>query len=476
MKNTIWGKHIPTLLGIGIITIGIALTSFLVKNGTIFIGQASPTDIPQNVKITNISDTSFTISYKTKEDSIGSVNFGKDKNLGQAAFDLRDQKQDLTLPHKIHMITVKNLTPETRYYFSIASGQKLFLDNDVPFEISTGPTIKDQPSPEVSLQGYVILPDGSKPKETIVYATTEGSQVISTIMKEDGSYLLSLNTMRSSDLSSYPIFSQDSKINILIENETLKSNVSVSPFQQTLPTITLSNNYDFVASSTSIATESAEFAEFIGFPSISITEESGSASSSPKIILPKKDQEFSDQKPQFTGTALPNETVTITIHSPEEIKTQVTADANGNWKYRPTSSITPGQHTITITTRDVFGILKTITQSFTVYAQGTQVNQSATPSATPTLAILPTRTPTPTPTKTLALANTPTPTSSLTTTPTLTLTPVPTFSATSVSTTSSAPIPTIASPGNSFVLTVGILGFATAAIGHLLFLLTRKGF
>ena len=47
MRNTIWGKHIPTLLGIAIITISIALTSFLVKSGTIFIGQAEPLETPK---------------------------------------------------------------------------------------------------------------------------------------------------------------------------------------------------------------------------------------------------------------------------------------------------------------------------------------------------------------------------------------------------------------------------------------------
>lgn len=489
MRNTIWSKHIPTLLGIAIITIGIAITSFLVKNGTIFVGQASPVDIPQNVKITNISDASFNISYTTKEDSIGSVNFGKDKNLGQAAFDERDQKADLVAPHKIHSIIVKNLTPETRYFFSITSGQKLFLDNGVPFEVSTAPTSKDQSPSQISLKGQVLLPNGDKPKEAIVYATTVGSQAISTIVNVDGNYALPLNTMRSNDLSSYPVFDEDTIIKILIVNDTLKSNVSVSAHQDTLPAITLSNDYDFTISATSIASESAEFT---GFPSIAVTEESGSATSSPKITLPKKDQEFSDQKPQFSGTALPNETVTITINSEEQIEALVTADTNGNWKYRPTNPLTPGQHTITIITRDAFGILKTITQSFTVYAQGTQVNQSATPSATPTLAFptpTPTRTPTPTPIL-IAQNLTPIPTPIVggpvstpipTPTPTLcpgcpTPTPIPPISLSPTLIASTTPAVTIAPPGNSSVLTVGVLGVATSAIGLLLFLLTRKGF
>lgn len=455
MRNTIWSKHIPTLLGIAIITIGIAITSFLVKNGTIVIGQASPADTPQDVKISNISDSSFTLSYTTKGESLGSVSFGKDKNLGQSAFDERDEKEKVVTPHKIHMITVKNLTPQTLYYFSIASGQNLFLDNGNPFTVSTGPTINDQPSSEMSISGQIVLPNGDKPNEAIIYASIENSQVISTMSKADGNFVLPINIIRSNDLSSYTAFGEDAAIKILIANDTLKSNITTSAYQDTLPVITLSNDYDFTVKETSIASESAGFA---GFPSISVSEESGSTSAnSPKITLPKKNQEFSDQKPQFSGTALPNETVTITIHSVENIETQVTADASGAWKYRPATPLSPGVHTITITAKDAFGILKTITQSFTVYAQGSQVNQSATPSATPTLALSPTST----------LSSTPT--------PILILTPEPTATASPISTLSATPIPTIAPPGNSSTLTLGLLGFATAAIGFLLFLLTRKG-
>lgn len=519
MRNTIWDKRIPTLLGISIIIIGITITSFLVKSGVIFIGQAQPIEIPQELKITNISDASFTVSYSTQDHVIGSVNFGKDKNLGSAAFDDRDQKVESVIPHKIHSITVKNLAPQTRYFFSITSGQKTFLNNDVPFEVSTAPTLKTSPHPQIlSLKGKAILQNGEKVTEAIVYATSQNGQAISTFVNEHGSYELSLGSMRTNDLSSYFTFGENTIINILIENDTLKSNLFVSAYQETIPTATLSYNYDFTIIPEPAASRSGEP---IGFPSIPVAEKSVLSASTgvPQIILPKKDQEFSDQQPQFSGTAIPNGTIKIIINSPRPIETQVTADAFGNWKYRPTTALPPGKHTITITTKDAFGLFRSITQSFVVHAQGTQVNQSATPSATPTLALpkIPTRTPTPTPIRTptpsptptpviiaLNLTPTPTPTTTLLTSPTptpklggpistptpitsLTITPTPTlcpgcpsptptFSIPlSPTTTALTPIPTIAPPGDSSVLTIGILGLTTATIGVLLFLLTRLG-
>jgi hypothetical protein len=512
MNNTIWNKRIPTLLGISIITAGIAITSFLVKSGVIFISQARPVEAPQKLKITNISDASFTVSYSTEDNVIGSVNFGKDENLGQAAFDDRDQKAPSLDPHKIHSITVKNLTPETRYFFSIISGQKKILNSDLPFEVSTASTLKAPPrSRALSLKGKVILPNAEKVTEAVVYATTENGQVISATLK-DGSYTLPLSSMRTSDLSSYFNFEENTIVKIAIENDGLKSNVSISAYQETVPTVTLSYDYDFTITAKPPALRSTEP---IGFPPVPFVQEQvlGISTIIPQIVLPKKDQEFTDQQPEFRGITIPNGTIRITIQSPQNLVTQTIADIYGNWKYRPPNPLSPGRHTITITAADASGIIKTITRSFVIHAQGTQVNQSATPSATPTLAFpsipIPTRTPTPvrsptpTPTKTLALAFTPTPTSILTITPTPTLCPgcpsptptsslplsptplIPTPTPTlcpgcptptpTITTSEITPVPTIVPPGDSSMVTIGVLGVSVAVIGVLLFLLARTG-
>lgn len=500
MRNTIWNKHIPTLLAISIIVIGITTTSYLVKSETIFVGQAGPLETPVALKISNISDTSFTVSYSTEAEVIGSVNFGKDKNLGSVAFDYKDQKSGSVSSYKDHSIIVKDLTPVTQYFFSISSGQNVFLNNTDPFDVVTAPALKTQPTDQISLSGKVVLPGGEKVSGGIVYTTIENAQIISTMISEDGSYTLPLGSMRINDLSSYFNFEENAIVKILIESGGFKSNVSVLASQKTVPTVTLPYDYDFTVSAVPVASQSGEL---IGFPSIQAVEEQGSTNvSTPQIVLPKKDQAFSDQQPQFKGIALPNETVTVIIHSEENIEAQIATDANGNWKFRPETALSPGEHTITIITRDAFGILRSITQSFTVYAQGTQVNQSATPSATPTFAF-PTRTPTPTPIKTSTptptpgiggpvQTPTPTPTTGLSASPTPTpviiaqnLTPTPTPTPTlcpgcpSPTPTSSianvTPTATIAPPGDSSTLTVGILGLAVAAIGGLLFLLTRAG-
>ncbi|OGH38192.1 MAG: hypothetical protein A3B44_00880 [Candidatus Levybacteria bacterium RIFCSPLOWO2_01_FULL_38_21] len=447
MRENIWSKRIPTLLGIFLIVIGIAITSYLVKTGAILTSKAGPSETPENIRISNISSTSFTVSYKTAENVIGSVNFGKDKKLGLTALDDRDRQGSLK-EHKIHYITVKNLEPSTNYYFSITSGSKDFLQKEGPFIIKTAPAIEGS-SLEKTIKGEVILPNGDKPSEAIIYLTSDNSQTISTFAI-NGSYFLFLNSLKTGSLTSYFIFSNETVFRIFVLGEdSLVSNAKLSVSEsEEIPVITLGSDYDFTQGNLPTASQSAS----AGFPSsafqVSTTEKT------PKINIPKNNQTFTDSQPKFSGTALPNSTVDITIRSLENIKAQVVTDIYGNWNFRPTTALSPGDHTITIVTRDVSGILRTLTQSFTVFASGSQVVESATPSATPVV--------------------------TLTVTPTLSPTPAPTVMPTTSISPTAPPIATIAPilspvvpPGNSSAIFLGIFGIGLSVLGFFIFLLSR---
>lgn len=446
MKN-IFNKRIPTLFGILAIAIGIGVTSFLTSEQVFFTGQAGQSNEPKNVQISNVSDTSFTVSYTTEDAVFGSLNFGTNTSLGNAALDERDKTPQ---EHNVHVITVKSLTPKTSYLFSIISGQETFLNNGAMYSARTGPAIDFISEQKGNIKGKVVSPDGVSPKEALVYLSIPGAQVLSTLTKADGSYNFSLSLLRTTDLSSFHAVPSDTSVKLLVFGNSLNSQASLSSDEMSnIPTITLSQNYDFTLSKSPVsgsipeATPSAEL-----FPT---STPSGATASAPKILTPKKDQEFSDDQPLFKGTAQPNQEVEITIHSEGEISAKVIADGNGSWSYRPQSSLAPGTHTITIKTKDAFGIVKTITQQFTVFAAGSAVSESATPSAT----LAPTATPSPTPT--------------LTITPTTTVTPFLTPTETAM------PTPTAILPpvGNSTGAAVGIATVALMIAGSLLFIFTR---
>lgn len=96
----------------------------------------------------------------------------------------------------------------------------------------------------------------------------------------------------------------------------------------------------------------------------------------PTLLNPTSNEQISDQTPSFEGTAKPNETVSITIHSTQAITAQVKADSTGIWSYVPTTNLAPGNHTITISSKDSSGVLKTITQTFSVLAAQAQASGS----------------------------------------------------------------------------------------------------
>lgn len=459
MRDTIWNKRIPTLFGLLFILFGIIATTYLVKTGVIVIGRATPSNTPENIRITNIQDTSFTVSYTTSQNTTGTLSFGKDSTLPSVSIDDRDQDTGSVNFYTTHHITVKNLEQQTKYYFAIVSGQTTFMNNESPFEVTTAPTLSEEPSEQQPMVGKIVLPDGTVPKEGIVYVTAPSAQTLSILLKSDGGYILPLNSIRILDLSSYFTFNNETSLQILAISESLKSEVNVlANAINPVPKITLSKNYDFTLSDTPIASVSSQ----LKFPTFSAT---GSAIKEPQINSPKKDEKFTDTQPLFKGVAEPSSDVTVTIESEEKIQAKIQADKNGNWNFRPDKPLAPGEHTVTIQTRDKFGILKTIKQSFVVFAQGSQVQESATPSATPTIKISPTITPT------IAKGATTTPTPTLTLTPTPT--PIQTPTATPTIIVKTTPIITPPAVGDSALFVTGVAATITTAIGVLLFFLSR---
>lgn len=446
MRKSFWDKRIPTLLGIFLITISVGVTTFLVNQEAILQINAAPSEQPQNVRITNVTDASFSVSYSTNNSVIGSINYGKSLELGQSGLDDRDQQSGSLTNYKIHSITVRNLSPLTKYYFTITSGQDSYMNNNQPFEVTTGPPLTNSDLSENIANGKIVLPNGESPEEAIVYLTTGNSQVISALAKKDGSYSLSLSTLRTGNLSSFYTFTKDSSITMLIFGDSLTSNVSASSEQaDSVPTITLSKDYDFRINNSPIATESANLVTFPSFESSSSSAKN--STNSPQILTPKEDQEFVDQQPLFKGTAVPGEDVQIIIHSDENINTEVSADQNGSWSFKPSTQLSPGEHTITIITRDANGILKSITQSFVVHAAENEISESTTPSVTPTPGSFSQ--------------------GGLNFTSSITATLTPTI------TSPEQPLPPT---GNNSIIAGGIIGIFIMAIGSLLFLLARKGF
>lgn len=466
-KNTIWNRPIPRVFGIFVLLFSLLTIFWLSGNVVLFGAKAALGNNPKDIQVSNITDKSLTVSFVTDSAVNGTLSYGTSTELGDVALDIRDKESPS--PQSVHFITLNNLNPNTKYFFTLASGDGIFKNGEIPFEITTAKTLTETPQSPTTVSGTVTLDGNLVPEEAIAYLKTTGSQTISALIKSDGSYSIELKNLLKEDLSGQVDLKPESKLELRIVDPKSESNISTLLVDAaSVPPVILSKNYDFTQANLSTAT-SSESAQITGFPIPVGTE---TAITGPAILTPKSEQKFSDQQPLFEGKAEPGADVEITIES-DPIVATVQSDENGNWEFRPDTKLEPGTHKITIKTLDINGILKTITRSFTVQAQGSQFTEpSVSPTQKPTVA------PSPTPTVPLTTA-TPSASPTSTTAPTPTVSPtaviiVPTSIQVTVPVTSPTPIittPPIPDSGSS-VLLFGLTGISILiGIGSLLFFL-----
>jgi|SRR5882672_4555132 len=403
-QNTVLNKQLPSYVGFLVLLVALGITLVLSGNTFIFISKATIGSEPKNIQISNLSDSSFTISYTTDASAVGTLSYGLDSSTPSIALDDRDQQASGAAEHQMHFITVKNLNPSTKYYYVIDSGSQKAKNNGSPFEITTAPPLQNQSTAQPTLSGTVSLNDGRVPTEGIVYFSTDISEQLAVLVNQDGSYQLPLNQLRNTTASSAATLTPDTIMQLQVFSPTQQATAKVlfNPSGQ-IPKIVLTQNYDFTLTSSQQASDSAQIASGAAFPVI----ETPAPVSSPEITSPKEAQKFSDQQPLFMGRALPDTEVDIIIQSTQEISVKLNSDGGGSWQYRPAMTLAPGKHTITIQSLNAAGILQTISKSFTVYASGskfvepsispiqTTPSPTATPTAIPTFAVTPTATPAP---------------------------------------------------------------------------------
>lgn len=284
MRQQISNKKLPSILGITIIIFGIVLTTFLVQRTNILQGDASASENPKNIKITNNSDDSFSIIYMTDKSVIGEINLGENpNNLSQKFLDDKDNSSNEINTYSSHSITTENLKPETEYYYTIKSGNKTITDNGKPFSIKTGPKIENSSNNKLLIQGKVVNSDGTPVNDGIALIKIAGSNQISTIVN-DGDFLLSTEKLLTEKLDNFMEINEKSIIDIEIISGEQFSLVRISGNQKSpLPTITLSNNYDFIQTlPTPTITSPSRNIKFPGFKSkIKTIRNSPSITSSP---------------------------------------------------------------------------------------------------------------------------------------------------------------------------------------------------
>lgn len=391
--------RLPTVLGLIFLLVSLVAGIFLVRNNQIFFLKASPDIVPREVKITNITDTSFTVSWITAKEVSGFIKIKKEGEERVFADD-RDQLSGQIGKFTTHYVTVKNLSPSQKYLFWIGSGGKIFDSEGKPFEAATGSTISQPPPSADPAYGQVETADGQPAEGAIVYLGLPNVTSQSTLVKASGNWLITLSLARSSDLSDYGFYDQQTSTEeIFVQGGSLGTATAVFTTKADSPAPTLilgkgldiTNQPTFAQSATPTLQPTSPASGFQVEPTFSPT-----IIPQPQIELkvsyPAEGELVSTSRPEFFGKGPEKSVITIIVNSQGFFGEAVT-DEQGNWSWSPPEDLEPGKHKLLVRYQDENGQVKTTEHNFTVLA----ADESDLPSFTST----PSATPSPTPAPTL---------------------------------------------------------------------------
>lgn len=356
---------------------------FLIGRKT-FLLPKSKTSLPQQVRVSNVQDNKFTVSWLTSEPVVGKLKYGTSSELDGEALDERDERTGESGKYKIHYVAIKNLEAEKKYYFQIGSNEAQ--------SVTTGPVLKS--NPETKIVSGRILKDQKLPAENVtVHLSAANIAPLSVLTDKAGRWTVFLNQARTNDLTAWGEFDLEAtilKIEAQGEEQKTSAVILTKNVFPSVPDLVLGHApYDF-----RLEIPPAEM----------VLEATGTATTSGMktvtIDNPALDNEqINTQKPQFLGQGPPNLVITIKIESNLPYTTSVTVDGQGNWSFTPPFDLDPGEHSISASYTDADGQGKTINRSFVVLAAGESELPAIT--ATPSAEAIPSASPSPSPSPSL---------------------------------------------------------------------------
>lgn len=270
---------IPTLLGLALIITSISLGILIVVLNNQTVKKQRPDFEPQNIHVVNISDTSATITWQTPTSLTGSVVYSENSNLDNFQYDNRN-RGGIKLPHVVHFVTLKDLKPDTKYFYKIISlpenlskqnslyekllskitvfnPEKNFSYPDYKLDFKTGPKITDKTDTPTELtrpiKGTVLNTNLNPIDEALVYLNIKDAQDLVSFTSTSGNFIIPLKGIRMFDLKNYYQLADNTPATLVIKKGSLSSKVEFTfPLEnQTLPPITIGqtiNLADYIAS------------------------------------------------------------------------------------------------------------------------------------------------------------------------------------------------------------------------------------
>jgi purple acid phosphatase-like protein len=402
-KKSVMQKKIPTVLGL-IILIGALVAGLLFfGDGTgVFAPRATPETTPATIRLTNVKENSFTVTFYTNEATAGFIKYGKEQGkLNSQSSDDRDQLSGTVGEYQLHHITIRGLEPDTEYFYVLGTGSRAELDNEgLPFSIKTaGKPISSAPN-ALTIYGSVANQSGTPAEGGIVYVSAADTGEMSSLIKSSGSWAIPLSQARTQDGNDYANLSVEDNISLLIQGLSLEDRLQLQTTvaeaqpvselifgteainQTEIETVGVDEEPETLSESSEIgAVESSDSAdvsvqETDPLADEETEEESSSISGQLQDLLAEAEplpQEssastelligelkettgdaavivYTTQAPIIKGKVEPNVEVKIEVHSDSQYEETVTADENGEFELDLAAlqaTLEPGEHTVT---------------------------------------------------------------------------------------------------------------------------------
>ena len=412
---------IPTLVGLLVLLLGVLGGVLLVGSRQLVFLRADPDTVPTYVTLTNTTDTTFTVSWTTNKATTGTILFGTDQgSVKLSAEDDRDSGGQVG-SYTTHHVTVGKTEPlsaSTDYFFTIQSGGSVYDDQGKPYHVKTASLIRGQAPSGDTISGKVVLPDGSPAAGAIVYLTLPNTAPQSSLVTASGNWVVPLSTARSADLSGLATYDREAAIAQIYvqgtDGETSSATILLANARP-VPEMAIGKNYNWQGSAVTTGTAGAQPGG--GFDLAPLASPSVSASEV-TLKYPGASEQVMAAKPAFLGTGPKGTKIKILVESTARVQGETTVASDGSWEWDVPTSLTPGNHKITITYTSPLGQLVTLTRSFTVLAApGPAFVATPSGNMTPTPTPLPTAAPTAAPSTTAMPTIQPTPSTSPSTLP-----------------------------------------------------------
>jgi alpha-tubulin suppressor-like RCC1 family protein len=133
--------------------------------------SAMPAPTIHDIRVANVRDTSFTVSWITDLDATGVIRWGKADDIG-APYTVGYDNRGTTGLQTVHFFSISGLAPSTRYRFDVVSGARTDTNQGAHYLVMTGPTL-DTSAPDIG-SGIVSTRNGAAPASVVIHVSATG--------------------------------------------------------------------------------------------------------------------------------------------------------------------------------------------------------------------------------------------------------------------------------------------------------------